>query len=435
MKRFLLILCILCIWLPVQMTTMHAEEEEPTLEIESKIAYVYNLETDTSIYEKNADEVMYPASMTKIMTVYTALQYIEDMEQPITLQEKVFEGLTASNASVAGFNVYDEVSVEDLLYAIMLPSGAEACRAIAIYIAGSEEGFVTLMNEQASKLGLTNTHFANTTGLHDDEHYTTAKEMAIILKEAIKNENFFEIFTTQTYQTQPLASNADGISMQSTMWKYLDQIQADTSLFMGGKTGFTLEAGHCLASLSTKLNDAQYITVTAQGEGTFQDTIQVEDAQRIYTYLQEYYEYRTLYNKGDKVVDIPVKRLIGTSTITYTAQEDIAAVVRIGDEITAQFQSEEALQEPIKEGEEIGEIVLSGKYGEVTVFTCYANTTLYNTKLIMGIFIVVILIVFFCWFLIKRKKQIKRRVQLRTMRSRDQVVFDVLQGMNKKRKD
>ena len=309
MKRLIMIICISILWLPMQVITLMAQDDIQ-LDIESKVGYVYNLDTDTAIYEKNADSKIYPASMTKIMTVYTALQYIKDMNHKITLNEIVFNDLIKENASVAGFSVNDEASIKDLLYGIMLPSGADACRAIAIYIAGSEQGFVELMNKQVIKLGLKHTHFTNTTGLHDNGHFTTAKEMAIILKEAIKNKNFLEIFTTKTYQTKALKSNQKGILMQSTMWKYLDTIHGDTSLFAGGKTGYTLEAGHCLASLSAKINQAQYITIIAQGKGTFQDMVHVKDTQKIYKYLKENYEYRSLYKKGEHLIDIPVKFLV-----------------------------------------------------------------------------------------------------------------------------
>lgn len=434
MKRFMIFICVFMLWLPMQMITLMAQDDIQ-LDIESNVGYVYNIDTDTAIYEKNADNKIYPASMTKIMTVYTALQYVKDMDYEITLNEKVFNGLARENASVAGFSINDKVSVKDLLYGIMLPSGADACRAIAIYVAGSEEGFVQLMNEQAKKLGLKYTRFSNTTGLHDVNHYTTAKEMAIILKEAIKNKDFMEIFTTKSYQTKALQSNQKGISMQSTMWKYLDTIHADTSLFIGGKTGYTLEAGHCLASLSTKINQAQYITITAQGKGTFQDTVQVEDAQKIYKYLKENYEYRTLYKKGEHMIDIPVKRLIGTSNISYTAVDDIKAVVRKDDEIKVQFQSESTLKEPIKEGDTIGKLVLLGKYGKVKELACISNVTLYPTGLMLIMLILIVLLGLGYWLWIHFRKHKLRRKQLRTMRNRDEIVFDIIHGMNRNRKE
>lgn len=373
--------------------------------------------------------------MTKIMTVYTALQYIKDMNHKITLNEIVFNDLIKENASVAGFSVNDEASIKDLLYGIMLPSGADACRAIAIYIAGSEQGFVELMNKQVIKLGLKNTHFTNTTGLHDYRHFTTAKEMAIILKEAIKNKNFLEIFTTKTYQTKALKSNQKGILMQSTMWKYLDTIHGATSLFAGGKTGYTLEAGHCLASLSTKINQAQYITIIAQGKGTFQDTVQVKDTQKIYKYLKENYEYRSLYKKGEHLIDIPVKRLIGTSKISYTAKEDIKAVVRKDDEIKVQFQTDSTLKEPIEEGDVIGKLILIGKYGKVKELSCESNVTLYSTGLILCILIVIIILGVGCWFWFYFGKYKQRKEQLRTMKNRDEIVFEVIHEMRRNRKE
>lgn len=427
MRRWIICIFIFLLWLPSQMMQLMAQEDM-TLDIESKVAYVYNINSDKSMYEKKADEKIYPASMTKIMTVYTALQYVKDTSTKIRLTNEVFRGLDRLNASVAGFTVNDEVSIEDLLYGIMLASGADASRAIAIYVAGSEQGFVQLMNKQALRLGLTHTRFMNTTGLHDPNHYTTAKEMAIILKEAIKNSHFMKIFTAKTHQTKAVTSNEKGISLQSTMWKYIDTIDADTSLFKGGKTGFTLEAGHCLASLSTTINGAQYIVITAQGAGSFQDTLQVEDAQKIYTYLKDNYYYHTVFKKGEHIIDIPVKRMFGTTMIPYVATEDIQILVRKDDQIQVEFESKGVLKEPVKEGDIIGDVVLLGKYGEVKRWACASTMTLYPTGIVIAFVIGIGVLGSSYWIYRKRK-------QRKNLYNSDELVFDIIHKINQERKE
>lgn len=164
--------------------------ESDNLNINSKYAILYNLDDDNIIYEKNADDRISVASLTKIMTCIVALENIQNLDDTIILNKNIFYGLIEANASVAGFNAGDKVSYRDLVMGALLPSGADATRALAFNISGSEEKFVELMNKKANDLGLLNTHFENTTGLESANHYSSVKDISIILKYALQNDNF-----------------------------------------------------------------------------------------------------------------------------------------------------------------------------------------------------------------------------------------------------
>lgn len=237
------------------------------------------------------DERIYPASMTKIMTALLAIENFTDLNETITVPEDIFEELTAQDASVAGFNPYEQPTVRDLLYGVLLPSGADACETLARAIGGSEEGFVAMMNQKAEELGLANTHFENCTGLHDDNHYSTCRDIAVLMNECLKSDTFREIVTTEIYTTEATASHPDGITLYDTMLHRFTSYEMSTTLengavIEGGKTGFTDEAGQCLVSFA-EYGGEEYILVTAEAmtdSGSAVDSI--ADASTVYGRLQ-----------------------------------------------------------------------------------------------------------------------------------------------------
>ena len=223
-----------------------------------------------SILSRRADERIYPASLTKMMTVFVALQSIEDIGAAVLLDDGDFEGLVEQDAVQAGFLPGEEVPAIDLMYGALLPSGAECCVALARYAAGDEEAFVEKMNEKAAELGMTGTHFTGVIGLHDDSHYTTARDMATLLRAALQNETFFEIFTSTRHSTKPTNLHPDGITVRSSFFEKAEETEfpgISRWAAAGGKTGYTSQAGLCLASLAEK-DGEQYILITAGADGS-----------------------------------------------------------------------------------------------------------------------------------------------------------------------
>lgn len=252
--------------------------------INSSYAVLMQAGSGRVVGDINGETPMYPASMTKIMTTIVAIENLSDLNQEITVTNDMIANLYAQDATQAGFQPGETVQAIDLLYGVMLPSGADCCIALADTIAGSEEGFVGLMNQKAEKLGLENTHFCNTTGLHADDHYSTARDIAELLRYALKNSTFREIIESPYHSTPGTNVHPDGITFYSTMFKNLSDTTVIDGKIMGGKTGFTSEAGCCLASFA-EIDDIEYILVTA---GAYQaGTPHIDDAVKLYNRLGE----------------------------------------------------------------------------------------------------------------------------------------------------
>lgn len=247
----------------------------------SQYAVLVDSETGEVLAERRKDETMYPASLTKIMTAVLAMEKADSLDEVITVPEEIFPQLYAEEASMAGFLPGEEATVRDLLYGVLLPSGAECCLTLAIHFAGTEEAFVQQMNEKAAQLGMANTNFCNSTGLHDSRHYTTAADLAKLLQYALKNNVFREIFTSSYYYVQPDNLHPDGFVFNSTMYQSMDENALECGI-LGGKTGYTEEAGLCLASLA-QIGGREYILVTAGAPGSHEtEPYHILDATYVY---------------------------------------------------------------------------------------------------------------------------------------------------------
>lgn len=253
--------------------------------IDSKSAILVRLSDMAVVAEKDADTKIYPASMTKIMTAVIGLENLTDMEQTIGISQATYDRLYTEGASLAGFTPGDQVKALDILYGVMLPSGAECCVGLAEHLFGSEEAFVQRMNEKAQELGMNDTHFVTSTGLHDPEHYTTVRDMTKLLSYALQNETFRTIYCSHEYTTSPTSGNPEGLHFLSTMFKKMDSSAVNGGEIEGGKTGYTSDAGQCLASLAA-VNGTEYILVTAGAQGSpSTDPYHVWDAQTVYNQI------------------------------------------------------------------------------------------------------------------------------------------------------
>lgn len=230
---------------------------------DANAAIIVRLSDNTVIAQRDANKKIYPASTLKIMTLLTAVQNIKDMSDTFTMTYDITDPLYVEEASVAGFLNNEKVTMTDLLYGTILPSGADAAMGLAVKIAGSEEEFVKLMNANAKKMGLKNTHFTNATGLFNQDNYTTCYDMAIILENAMQNELCRKILSTYQHTTEKTPQNPDGILLQSTLFSYMYGTEPETAVILGGKTGFVNEAGYCIASFGENISKTEeYIIVT-----------------------------------------------------------------------------------------------------------------------------------------------------------------------------
>lgn len=312
MRKYLWILFTILCCLP--MVVMASEVPE----ISSEAAILYQLNEDQVIYEKNSEEILAPASLTKVMTTYVALEKITDLDQTVTLTSEMFQGLAESNASVAGFSVGETVTYRDLLYGSLFPSGGDATQALAILLYDNQENFVARMNEKAKEIGMKQTHFENTTGLPDENHYSTASDMALLLKTALKDPTFYELFTTEKYTT----SNGRHTWIPSYL-KTANIYGITVDSILGGKTGFTNEAGYCLASIAT-YDGVDYLLVTMHAPTDGSRAGAILNSKTIYDYFGTHYGYQTVVQKNTPIYTIKTKKYANQPEVSLVSYEDIS---------------------------------------------------------------------------------------------------------------
>ncbi len=319
------------------------------LEINSKYAVLYNLEDNSVVYSKNKDEKTSIASLTKIMTLLVAIENIDDYQEEITIRQDMFDSLDGTGAYVMGLTDGMKLTYDDLLYGMFLTSGADATMAIATSIANTEEDFVKLMNKKAKELGLKNTSFENPVGLDSNNHYSTVNDVAILLKEALKNKKFNKIYETKNYTFKNYKITVKN-SFRNSATKY----NMNDSYILGAKTGYT---GNALYSLATtaidKENNINYLLVTTNANSIEDYLI---DATNIYSYYFKNYKFHNLVNKGELLVTIKTKYATKDKINIYS-KKDIKEYLKndfIKDNVTFKYNGKKVLTPNMKKNEKIG---------------------------------------------------------------------------------
>lgn len=221
--------------------------------------------TDTIIASKGANEIISPASMTKVLTVLVAAEHIapENLDDTFTMTLEITDYAYVNECSTVGFLNEEVITVRDLFYGTILPSGGEAAVGLATYAAGSHEAFVTMMNEKLAELGLSETaHFTNCVGLYDENHYCSVYDMAIIMKAAMQNEWCREVLTTRTYTTTPTEQHPEGITISNWFIRRIEDKDTGGQV-IGAKTGYVKQSGSCAVSYGLFGSGTPYICVTA----------------------------------------------------------------------------------------------------------------------------------------------------------------------------
>lgn len=230
-------------------------------------AGVFHLSTGEITYAQNIYERMYPASTTKILTAYVVILH-GNLDDVVTVSENAVD--LPSDSSKCGLAAGDQYTVRDLLYGLMLRSGNDAAIALAEHISGSVEAFAELMNTEAQRMGATGSHFMNPHGLPDENHYTTVYDLYLFLQNAMKDENFYQIFSAAEYTAS--YTKADGTT-DTQEWSTTNQYRVaggetfpEGHVLIGGKTGTTGEAGYCLVLLSTNAAGENIISIVLKAD-------------------------------------------------------------------------------------------------------------------------------------------------------------------------
>ena len=258
-------------------------------ELSSKYAIVIDLTGEAILAQKSADTVISPASMTKILTILVAAEHIEDLSEldnTYTIDLSITDYCYVNECSVAGFLKDEAVTVRNLFYGTILPSGAEAALGLANYIAGSHDAFVELMNEKVAELGLSETaHFTNCVGLYHKQNVCTVYDIAMILKAAMENDICREVLTTKIYQIPASDEHPEGMILSNWFLRRIEDYVPEGMEVIGAKTGYVSQAGNCAASIAMTDDGAYFICVTANTSSSKQC---VQDHVQLYTTYMGY---------------------------------------------------------------------------------------------------------------------------------------------------
>ncbi len=303
----------------------NTSDNSAPLEIVAESAILIDADTGIVLYEKEPDKKLYPASITKILTSVLTIENCE-LDEKIKHSHNAIYGIGPGSSHI-GMREGEEITVEDALHGILLASANEVCMAVAEHIGGNVEDFMKMANERAREIGAVNTHFTNPHGFHDDNHYTTARDMALIMREAIKNETFVKIISTYTYTISPTnIVNEERILHNSN--KFINPYsEFYYGYCVGGKTGFTDEAGNTLVTYCRK-DGMNLISVVMKDQGTNTYT----DSKKLMEYGFDSFEEKELFNKEDYVdityaVQFFKDKKIELKKISAIPEENFSAVV------------------------------------------------------------------------------------------------------------
>lgn len=376
------------------------------VDITGESAIVYNLDSNQIIYEKNPDEVYTIASLTKIMNAYTAINNVEDLNKKVTITDKDVYNLWGY--TVAGLEEGDIVTYKDLLYAMILPSGADASQALAYHISGSPEKYVELMNKEAKELGLRKATFKDTYGGHDDNK-ASAREILRLTLAALKNKDFEQVFkTTQTR----LTNGKEVVNYTRSIATYHG---LNSELITGSKSGFTIAAGLNLVSTTT-INNTNYLIVVLKCNLNTYNTQHVLDTYKILHHLEEQkFETRTIIKKGTKIKRIPVEESTISEYIAYV-EEDIKVTLPTEefDNIKIEYNITDTILNTYSRGDNLGYIDIKLNDKVLTTYNIYLKDNLYtiaeiprNIIIIILSLIILVFIIFIGNLFSKKKKKKK----------------------------
>ncbi len=262
------------------------ERTDQTVKFDGKFkcknGIVIDLTTRQIVAARRENQRVSPASTTKVMTALVATELITDYNDTFTMTQKIADDTYMAQATNAGFAVGEKVTMTDLLYGCILPSGADATIALTEALCGSEQAFVQKMNEKAAALGLENTHFTNACGLYDKDHYSTVADMAVITEAALQNPLLKKIMSTVDYTTASTKKHPDGIPLTGTLFSYMYGTEPKGATILAGKTGFVNESGYCFTTYGETDGGKPYLLVVFGGRGRWKSVFELIDLYSAY---------------------------------------------------------------------------------------------------------------------------------------------------------
>ena len=366
-----------------------------TLNIYSDAVILIDSNSGKTLYSKNADKKVYPASTTKILTAILAIENIENLNETTTVSYNAISGIPSGYSS-AYLSEGEEISLEYVLQAFLIHSANEAGNVLAEHVSGNIEDFVNLMNQKVTELGCKNTHFVNTNGIHDENHYTTAKDLAIIARYCMKNQTFRNIVSMKSC-TIPKTNKSDERYYKNTNALINPSSEYYLKDCIGIKTGYTSPAKNCLVSACNK--DGLELIAVVLGAPTIKsgESTRYSDSIELYNYGYSNYASKKIASRGDAIYNVQIKNGTNeTKNLDLILENDINALVNTNNEnISYTINLNNHLSAPISANTVLGTITYSSEGIEYTE-NLMASHDVYKSNFfifILGLILVLILII------------------------------------------
>lgn len=430
-KKVVALLVLVVLAFQIISVTCSAETDPPP-QLKSEAAILIDSNSGRVLYEKEADKRLYPASTTKIMSAILALENLNLNDTVVASQEAV-ESIPVGGSNI-GILPGEQLTVEQLLYGMLVASANEACNVIAEYMSGSVDEFVVQMNQKAQELGMTNTKYLNTHGLHSPEHYTSARDLATLTRYAMRNEKFREMVATTRYVIPPTEKYPEERILTNT--NYLISNLQNASYYyskaIGVKTGYTSQAGNCLVSAASNTG-TELIAVTLNAEPQPDAVYSFVDSKQLFEYGFANYQNQVVVEPETVITEAKVEEGQGVDFVRLVAKNELQALLPVDvnlEDVEQTVSLEERIAAPIAKGQVLGKI--SYKYdgydlGEVELISdseVKRDVFIYVMNRIFGFFampvvripLVILILLFAVLYIIRRINRRKRRKYLRSRR-------------------
>ncbi len=396
-----------------------------------------NLDDDSYpvVAQKNIDERLYPASLTKIVTAMVTLENVKDVSVKTKMSQAAYDASVGTGAQVAGITVGEELSVDTLLYLTMVHSACDACEVLAEFVGGTKENFVKMMNDWVKKVGCNDTNFTNPSGLHDDNHYTTARDMSKITLAALKNANFVKYSTTTEYEYKGYTLPHTNLMLHPGYVTYYYEYA------QGIKTGSTEQAEYNVIVKASK-DGYNYLAIVMKSpqqkikNQSYLTKCSFVDAKSLFEWAFDSLKYTTIVAKDEVIGEVSVENGKDADTVALVAAKDTNVIVPVGldkSAIIIEIQEKpSSLQAPVTKGQKVcsaniiygDEVIASvplvaAKTVELSTFLKVINAIkaffgLTVVKVILVIaFLAIVLYVYIFFKSLNKKKKVEKRRQSR----------------------
>lgn len=401
-----------------------------------------NLDDDSYpvVAQKNIDERLYPASLTKIVTAMVTLENVKDVSVKTKMSQAAYDASVGTGAQVAGITVGEELSVDTLLYLTMVHSACDACEVLAEFVGGTKENFVKMMNDWVKKVGCNDTNFTNPSGLHDDNHYTTARDMSKITLAALKNANFVKYSTTTEYEYKGYTLPHTNLMLHPGYVTYYYEYA------QGIKTGSTEQAEYNVIVKASK-DGYNYLAIVMKSpqqkikNQSYLTKCSFVDAKSLFEWAFDSLKYTTIVAKDEVIGEVSVENGKDADTVALVAAKDTNVIVPVGLDKSAVIieiqEKPSSLQAPVTKGQKVcsaniiygDEVIASvplvaAKTVELSTFLKVINAiktffglTVVKVILVIAFLAIVLYVYIFFKSLNKKKKVEKRRQSRRDSRS------------------